>query len=57
VIDGAGNPFGQTSSPPSIHDADSSSIDESKSETSKVRRRKEKMKAKIEKKAEKLMRK
>jgi hypothetical protein len=53
---GAGNPFGQTSHPPSIHDAGSSSSDESDGETSKVRRRrKEKMKAKIEKKAEKLM--
>jgi hypothetical protein len=55
-LDGAGNPFGQTSRSPSIHDADSSSNDESKGETLEaIRRRKEKMKAKIEKKAEKLM--
>jgi hypothetical protein len=57
-LDGAGNPFGQTSHSPSIHDADSSSSDENEGETSEARRRrKEKMKAKIEKKAEKLMRK
>jgi hypothetical protein len=55
-LDGAGNPFGQTSCSPSIHDANSSSSDESKGETSEVRRRrKEKMQAKIKKKAEKLM--
>jgi hypothetical protein len=57
-FDGAGNHFGQTSHPPSIHNADSSSSAESEDETSEARRRrKEKMKAKIEKKAEKLMRK
>jgi putative alpha-1,2-mannosidase len=28
-LDGAGNPFGQTSCSPSIHDVDSSSSDES----------------------------
>jgi hypothetical protein len=55
-LDGAGNPFGQTSRSPSIHDADASSSDECESKTSEARRRrKEKMKAKIEKKAEKLM--
>jgi hypothetical protein len=55
-LDGARNSFGQTSHSPSIHDADSSSSDESEGEISEARRRKkEKMKAKIEKKAEKLM--
>jgi hypothetical protein len=55
-LDGVGNPFEQTSRSLSIYDADSSSIDKSKGETSEARRRrKEKMKAKIEKKAEKLM--
>jgi hypothetical protein len=55
-LDGARNPFGQTSRPPSIHDADSSSSDKSKGEIWEARRRrKEKMKAKIEKKAKKLM--
>jgi hypothetical protein len=55
-LDGAGNPFGQTSRSSSIHDADSSSSDESKGETLEARRRKkEKMKAEIENKAEKLM--
>jgi hypothetical protein len=57
-FNGAGNPFGQTSHPPSIYLQDSSSSDESEGETSEARRRrKEKMMAKIEKKAEKLMRK
>jgi hypothetical protein len=57
-IDGAGNPFGQTSRPPSIYNQGSSSSDESKGETSEARRRiKEKMKARVKKKAEKLMRK
>jgi hypothetical protein len=55
-LDGAGNPFGQTNRPPSIHDADSSSSDENEGETSEARRRrKEKMKAKIERKVEKLI--
>jgi hypothetical protein len=53
---GAGNSFRQASCPPSTHDADSSSSNESEGEILKARRmRKEKMKAKIEKKAEKLM--
>jgi hypothetical protein len=55
-LDGAGNPFGQKSRSPSIHDADSSSSDESEGGILEARRRrKEKMKAKIEKKAENLM--
>jgi hypothetical protein len=55
-LDSVGNPFRQTSCPPSIHDADSSSSDESEGETSEAkRRRKENMKEKIEKKAKKLM--
>jgi hypothetical protein len=55
---GSGKPTGQTSRPPSIHDGDSSSSDESEGETSEARRRrKAKMEAKIEKKVKKLMRK
>jgi hypothetical protein len=53
-LDGAENPFGPRRSS-SIYDADLSSSDESEGETSEARRRKEKMKAKIEKKADKLM--
>jgi hypothetical protein len=56
------NPFSQTSRPPSIHGSisseDSSSSDEGEGEDLEARRRrKEKMKAKIEKKAKKLMKK
>jgi hypothetical protein len=55
-LDCAGNPFRQASHPPSIYHANSSSSDESEGETTEARRRrKEKMKAKIEKKTEKLM--
>jgi hypothetical protein len=54
-LDGARNPFGQTSRSPSIHDVDLNSSDKNEGETSEARRkRKEKMNDKIEK-IEKLM--
>jgi hypothetical protein len=57
---GSRNPFGQISCPPSIHGSissdDSISSDEDEGgDTEAIKRRKKKMKAKIEKKAEKLM--